>query len=105
MAPLTLHKPLRAGRETLRRAPMAVMTPAKPAAAVGKGGASPVVPAPAELPKDAASLKGELSRALESDVGAVPGQPLSAKATYRAAAASVRQRLIDARNNTQAHWE
>ena len=104
MAPLTLQRPLRAGRVSLRRAPMAVMTPAKPAAAVGKG-ASPVVPAPAELPKDAASLKGELSSALESDVGAVPGQPLSAKATYRAAASSVRQRLIDARNHTQAHWE
>ena len=104
MAPLSFHKPLRTGRVSLRRSPVAVLTPARPAAAVGKG-ASPVVPPPAELPKDAASLKGELSRALESDVGAVPGQPLSAKATYRAAAHSVRKRLLDARNHTQAHWE
>ena len=102
------HPPRRAAPASLRRScgpVVAVMTPAKPSAVGKSSSPMPTVPAPATLPADAMSLKGEISRALESDVGATPGAPLSAKATYRAAAASVRARLIDARNNTQRHWE
>ena len=51
------------------------------------------------------SLADELAAKLTYEVGAAPGAPLTPITVYRGVAASVRERLIDGRNATQAHWE
>jgi len=63
-----------------------------------------VVPTPPPLPTDAPALAREIERNLEFGVGASPGEPLTPRAAYRAVADSVRDRLIERRNATQAHW-
>ena len=56
-------------------------------------------------PPAAGTLVDELAAKLTYDVGAAPGTPLTPVTAYRGVAASVRERLIDGRNATQAHWE
>jgi hypothetical protein len=62
-------------------------------------------PSRAMAPASAAPLAEEIAAKLAHDVGAAPGAPLTPVTAYRGVAASVRERLIDGRNATQAHWE
>ena len=94
----TVRRPVRAPR----RVAVAVLTPDRRSAAPSTHA---LVPPPPPLPTDAPSLAVEIARNLEFGVGAAPGDPLSSRAAYRAVAASVRDRVIERRNATQAHWE
>ena len=91
---------LQAGTTTIRR-PVGARRPVS----VLEATRAPSPSRAASAATSAAPLAEEIAAKLAHDVGAPPGAPLSPATAYRGVAASVRERLIDGRNATQAHWE